>query len=570
MLLGAALGAALLLAGSCHALQSVNRVGRYLYGADDGKRFYVKGISYQEQGLITGNDPTSFPEPGDFIDPLADSAGCQRDLPYLQQLGVNTIRVYSVNSSLNHDTCMSLLSKAGIYTIIDLSLPVNGSLDRVSPSWTTNLLNLYVETIEAFSKYDNVLAYNVGNEVAISNLTTVVGPFIKAAARDVKGTAYVALGLLLIKLGIFTLAYLKSKKFPQLVGYASVDAPDIWRLPFAQFLSCDNEATSIDIYGLNNYEWCGDSNFQAAYVGTENAFKTYNIPAYFSEFGCVKSPPRLWTEVQALFGPQMIDVWSGGLAFSYFPAFGGFGMVNISSDAKTVIVSDDFNRLKSQYALVNFTDNPTKSNAGTTNYSQCPAETPNFLASTKLPDTPNTNLCDCVLKSFSCLFTPQTPNYTYIVGDLLNYGCSQLGSLGGSCDTIASNGETGVYGSLAECDPTIKLSYVLSSYYEAYNRTPQSCNFSGNATINPSAPPTRTDAVKAAQSCLTATPASTFTPSSVPLPQPPGASTSSSISTSTRKGGATNNRVGLAGSEGIIGLGAFTLTSIIAGVWILL
>lgn len=69
---------------------------------------------------------------------------------------------------------------------IDLSLPVNGSIDRTSPSWSTNLLDLYISTIDAFSKYDNVLAYNVGNEVVSAANETDIAPYIKAAARDVK------------------------------------------------------------------------------------------------------------------------------------------------------------------------------------------------------------------------------------------------------------------------------------------------------------------------------------------------------------------------------------------------
>ncbi len=68
---------------------------------------------------------------------------------------------------------------------IDLSLPVNGSIDRNNPTWSTNLLDEYIATIDAFSKYDNVLAYNVGNEVILSN-NTQASPYIKAAARDVK------------------------------------------------------------------------------------------------------------------------------------------------------------------------------------------------------------------------------------------------------------------------------------------------------------------------------------------------------------------------------------------------
>ncbi|KAF9519802.1 carbohydrate-binding module family 43 protein [Hydnum rufescens UP504] len=542
----------LALASSSSALQTISRVGRYLYGAD-GNRFYIKGMSYQEQGNITSTNPDSFPEPSTFVDPLADPAGCARDLPYMKELGLNAIRVYSVDSSLNHDACMSALSQAGIYTIIDLALPVNGSIDRASPAWTINILDLYIKTIDTFAKYDNVLAYNVGNEVAISAEGTVAGPFVKAAARDIK-------------------AYLSAHKLTTLVGYAAVDAPDTWRLPFAEYLSCDSEGDSIDLYGLNNYEWCGSDSFASAYQNTENAFANYNIPAYFSEYGCVTSPPRLWTEVQALFGPQMIPVWSGGLAFSYFPAFGGFGMVNISTDGKTVTVSDDFTRLQTQYATVNFTNSPTKADAGTTSYPSCPADTTTFLASTTLPPTPNSKLCDCVAQSFSCLFTPQTSNYTAIIGSLLDFGCSQLGSSGGNCDIIASNGQNGTYGSLSGCDPPTKLSYVMSSIYESSNRDAQACNFSGNATINPSAPPSRTAANAAAQSCLNANPATTFAPTSVPLSnaQSSTSSGSSATSSSTKKSSAGSKHVGIVHGTTLIGTGAVILGALASGVWVLL
>jgi 1,3-beta-glucanosyltransferase GAS1 len=149
------------------------------------------------------NPNNPFGEPSSFIDPLANASACARDIPFLQQLGVNTIRVYSVDSTQNHDSCMQALSSAGIYTMfvislplfmtiidlflsIDLSLPVNGSIDRDAPSWSTNLLNLYIASIDAFSKYDNVLAYNVGNEVVIAPNGTAAAAYIKAAARDTK------------------------------------------------------------------------------------------------------------------------------------------------------------------------------------------------------------------------------------------------------------------------------------------------------------------------------------------------------------------------------------------------
>jgi len=68
---------------------------------------------------------------------------------------------------------------------IDLALPLNGSIDRVSPTWSTNLLVEYTNTIDAFSKYNNVLAFNVGNEVVVEN-ATAIAPYVKAAARDIK------------------------------------------------------------------------------------------------------------------------------------------------------------------------------------------------------------------------------------------------------------------------------------------------------------------------------------------------------------------------------------------------
>src|SRR5882762_10256640 len=119
---------------------------------------YVAGAS-----VASSSNP--FGEPTSYIDPLSNGTACQRDLPFLQQLKINTIRAYSVNSSLNHDACMQVFSNAGIYTMyvglsliithqlmfdvsIDLSLPVNGSIDRASPSWSTNILDLYIGTID--------------------------------------------------------------------------------------------------------------------------------------------------------------------------------------------------------------------------------------------------------------------------------------------------------------------------------------------------------------------------------------------------------------------------------------
>ncbi len=53
-------------------------------------------------------------------DPLIDTEQCQRDASLMKELGVNSIRVYHVDASANHDGCMKAFDDAGIYLLIDL------------------------------------------------------------------------------------------------------------------------------------------------------------------------------------------------------------------------------------------------------------------------------------------------------------------------------------------------------------------------------------------------------------------------------------------------------------------
>lgn len=51
-------------------------------------------------------------------------------------------------------------------------------------------------------------------------------------------------------------------------------------------------------------------------------------------------------------------------------------------------------------------------------------------------------------------FVPKTANFTDIVGALINTACGLLGQSGASCNDIAGNGTTGVYGRVSGCDPS--------------------------------------------------------------------------------------------------------------------
>ncbi|KAH9947943.1 Glucanosyltransferase-domain-containing protein [Amylocystis lapponica] len=541
----AAVAAALALTTAVHAIQTVTRQGRYLYTAD-GSRFFIKGVAYQEQGEVTASSSNPFGEPSTFIDPLANSTACARDIPYLQKLAVNTVRVYSVSSSLDHDDCMNALSNAGIYTIIDLSLPLNGSIDRDAPSWTTALLDQYITTIEAFNKYDNVLAYNVGNEVVTQANETATAAFIKGAARDIK-------------------AYLTSVKSTALVGYASIDAPSNWKDPFANYMSCDpsnsnSGATAIDLYGLNNYEWCSNSP-PDTYNATNADFAGYNIPAYFSEYGCNNPAPRDWSEVPVLFSEPMSDIWSGGVAFSYFPAEsaqGEFGMVTFASNG-SVVPSTDFTSLEQQYSSLSVPNSPGQSSAGTTQYPSCPSQNSTWLASATLPPTPNDAACNCIESALSCQFTPKQSNTSVIVGDLLDYTCSLLGQQGGSCNAISANGSSGVYGLVSPCAPSIELSYIMSQYYELTSNNAQSCNFAGNATVNKAA---ATVSASAAASSCDSNPSATFVPSA---PASSGGSSGSSGSSGSPNAASSVS----SSSQALLGLGVACALSVVGGLFTL-
>lgn len=169
----------------------------------------------------------------------------------------------------------------------------------------------------------------------------------------------------------------------------------------------------------------------------------------------------------------LMPMWSGGIAFSYFPAAssqGQFGMVTISADGSTVSTSSDFTLLQQQYSNVTFLNTPSESDAGTPTYPSCPAANSIFNASSNIPPTPNTDACNCLESHLSCQFTPTTNNITAIVGVLLDVACSLLGQNGGTCNDISSNGTSGVYGLVAGCDPSTIFFCIINLYFQHLSR----------------------------------------------------------------------------------------------------
>lgn len=242
-----------------------------------------------------------------ITDPLADSTSCKRDIEVLKKLDTNTIRVYAIDPSKDHKECMDALADAGIYVVADLSEP-GLSINRDDPAWTVELYERYTSVVDELMKYDNTMGFFAGNEVSNQPNNTIASAFVKAAVRDTK-------------------AYIKSKNYREIgVGYATNDDADI-RENMANYFDCGNAEDAIDFWGYNIYSWCGDSSFTDSGfdVQTKN-FEKYNVPVFFAEYGCNTPRPRLFTEVGALYGKEMTDVWSGGIVYMYFEEENKFGM----------------------------------------------------------------------------------------------------------------------------------------------------------------------------------------------------------------------------------------------------
>lgn len=536
-LLLALLASIALLAQPSAAIASVTRRGKYLYQGND--RFYIKGVAYQEAAPIAestaaNDDNGGFPEPDSFTDPLALPDACTRDVANFRDLGINTVRVYSVNSSLNHDACMSSFSNAGIYVILDLALPLNGSINRAQPSWDVGLLDLYASTIDVFSRYDNLLAVNIANEVVTQPSNANAAPFIKAAVRDIK-------------------AYLRSKNSNVLVSYSSTDGPsgvNQWRDMLAYYLTCGSADTSVDIYGLNSYSWCGNSSYTASGYNTLTSdFSSLPVPAYLAEFGCVENVGtnnRPWTEVAALFSAPMTDTFSGGVAFSYFPQDTGpdYGLVSVSGN--TVNTRSDWQALKREFAN---TSAPTSAPSGSSSspaYAACRGNTNNFPASTVLPPTPNAQLCNCVeSNAFSCALNPATFNSPSIIGTLTGQACTYLSEQGGSCAAILADGESGTYGDYSFCTSAQRLEWAMSQYNVVTNFNADSCSFSGNASVKVPPQPMASAINDAFSTCLALNPVGVSTPT----PHAGPATVNSTVSASTAAPSQTGSGSGSGGGN---------------------
>jgi hypothetical protein len=226
----------------------------------------MRGIDYapgmkSRSSLSPATDNSTGNGIGTPLDPIANAAGCARDIPYFTQLGINTIRVYTIDNTANHDSCMAALAAAGIYLVLDTDNSLYSlNRDDPAPSYNSVYLQSVFATIDSFANYTNTLAFLSGNEVINNASNTNVAPYVKATTRDMK-------------------QYIGSRGYRAIpCGYSAADVAANQEL-MALYMNCGTDDQRSDFYSINDYSWCDPSSFQTSGWDTLVAnYSGYGIP----------------------------------------------------------------------------------------------------------------------------------------------------------------------------------------------------------------------------------------------------------------------------------------------------
>lgn len=494
----------------------------------------MKGVAYQQNYNPNGTADANVK----YTDPLADAAGCARDIPYMKQIFTNVVRVYAIDPTQDHDDCMNQLAENDIYVVADLSEP-SVSIDSNDPSWDVPLYQRYTSVIDALAKYNNVIGFFAGNEVISAANQTAAAAYVKAAVRDCK-------------------SYIKSMNYRTSlgVGYATADVPT--RDDLAHYFACEptEESSSIDFWGYNVYSWCGDSDYtKSSYGERYDFFQDYPVPVFFAEYGCIDgvdggATHRPFTEVPVLYG-NMSDVFSGGIVYQWFYSENMYGLVEV--DGSSISPYPDFTSLQNQ--LKSISPSITQSSAYKTSNSApaCPTVYSSWAAApSPLPPNVNPQFCDCEEAAISCAVSTDDES---AYGDAFGYIC---GANTKYCAAIAHNATTGTYGALSGCSPKVQLGFVANQYYQDKNQASDACNFNSVATIQKAS---------TADSCKTQL-AAAGTAGTGTVPSPTGQQ-----GTASGSGSSSKSSVGVPGTNGpaywILGKAlfvAYAVTFVVSGV----
>lgn len=297
--------------------------GKRFFDSFSGRYFPIKGIAYYPRP----NDGPLATE--DSVDYFTDDFRFlwEADLEYFKELGINTLRIYAVDPSKNHDSFMCALQKAGIYVMIGLLADCEDC--GIGPNEAPSCYPAHVKErgqwiINEFSKYANTLLFSAGNEVTLyaqDRQIELNAPCQKKFLRDMR--SYVN-----------TCSAVKNSILPRQVPIGMVNW-DSERELQALYFNCrtnpDDELENTEWYGLNAYQHCDPEATTIedldGWIQLKDDFASYNlsVPVIIAEYGCRErfdavgefEAQRDWLQIDALYSEEYVEVLAGGVVFEY-------------------------------------------------------------------------------------------------------------------------------------------------------------------------------------------------------------------------------------------------------------
>lgn len=229
--------------------------------------------------------------------------------------------------------------------------------------------------MDAFHSFTNTLGFFVGNEVIAQTNESNAAPYIKAAARDMK-------------------AYRTSKGYRNIpVGYSAADIAEL-RPMLQNYLVCGgNSSETIDFFGLNSYEWCGETSYSVSgYKALNDQAASYSVPIFFSETGCNTNRPRTFADQASILGPDMNSVWSGAIIYEWIEEANDYGLISYGPNVSATVtganiqggytrsgtptpVQPDFSNLQAAWSTLTPTGTPSSAYAASVITPACPSST---------------------------------------------------------------------------------------------------------------------------------------------------------------------------------------------------
>lgn len=159
----------------------------------------------------------------------------------------------------------------------------------------------------------------------------------------------------------------------------------------------------------------------------------------------------------------------------------------MSLTGNTISKLPDYNNFKTEIVSVDPTPTASSSYKATNSPAACPTIDSEWASSSKLPPTPNEELCSCMMDTLECVLSSSadSKNYGELYGELGQYG---------ALDGVTGNSTKGVYGSYSMCTDQQKLSFALNDYYSSQSdeNKAKACDFKGMATTTSSSSPSGT------------------------------------------------------------------------------